>query len=142
MPYPSNFCQADIDLGINAYIYMVLARMIYFFHPKQRIFSIQAPVLSVIFVSLDFVSFVIQLIGGSYARPTSPESQQTKGVRIYMGGIGMQQFFICTFLGLAVKFQLEVSSLENMGQVKQGWKRLLWTLYGSLAFITVRYLKW
>lgn len=80
-------------------------------------------------------------MGGSYAGPTAPVDQQMKGVHIYMGGIGLQQFFIFIFLGLAVKFHLTMRKSEKMGQARGGWKRLLWTLYGSLGFITVSFIQ-
>ena len=101
------------------------------------IYSVPSPILAIIFVSLDFVSFVIQLTGGSYAGPTAPIAMQMKGVHIYMGGIGLQQFFILIFLGLAIRFHLEMSRLERQQIAKPGWKRLLFTIYGSLSFITV-----
>jgi hypothetical protein len=111
--------------------------MIYFFLPSHMVSSIPASILAIIFVSLDFVSFVIQLTGGSYAGPTAPLAMQMKGVHIYMGGIGLQQFFILIFLGLAIKFHLEMSRLECQQMAKPGWKSLIFTIYGSLAFITV-----
>jgi hypothetical protein len=111
--------------------------MIYFFLPSHMVSSIPASILAIIFVSLDFVSFVIQLTGGSYAGPTAPLAMQMKSVHIYMGGIGLQQFFILIFLGLAIKFHLEMTQLERHKMAKHGWKRLLFTIYGSLAFITV-----
>jgi hypothetical protein len=116
---------------------MLLARMIHFYLPTHSIFSIPASVLAIAFVTLDFISFVIQIIGGSYAGPTASMSQQLNGVHIYMGGIGLQQFFIFIFLGLGVKFHTEMMWLERMGSAKGGWKRLLFTLYASLGFITV-----
>lgn len=119
---------------------MLLARLIHFYHPAHSILRIPASVLSSIFVLLDIVSFVIQIVGGSYAGPTAPEEQQMKGVHIYMGGIGLQQLFICVFVALAAKFYAEMNALERAGIVKEGWRRLLWTLFGSLGFITVRYL--
>lgn len=111
--------------------------MIHFFLPTHSIFSIPASTLALAFVSLDFVSFVVQLIGGSMAGPTSPNSQVMKGIHVYMGGIGLQQFFVFVFLGLAAKFHTEMLALDRMGLAKQGWKRLLFTLYASLCFITV-----
>ncbi|PMD37550.1 hypothetical protein L207DRAFT_493027 [Hyaloscypha variabilis F] len=125
-------------LWVNAFAYMLLARMVHFYLPTHSIFSIPASVLAIAFVTLDFVSFVIQIVGGSYAGPTAPMAQQLKGVHIYMGGIGLQQFFIFIFLGLGVKFHREMLWLERMGGVKEGWKRLLFTLYASLGFITIR----
>lgn len=116
---------------------MVLGRMIYFFLPTHSIFSIPASILAIAFVSLDFVSFVVQLVGGSMAGPTSPNDQIMKGIHVYMGGIGLQQLFVFVFLGLAAKFHTEMLALDCMGQGRQGWKKLLFTLYASLGFITV-----
>jgi hypothetical protein len=116
---------------------MVLGRMIHFFLPTHSVFSIPASTLAIVFVSLDFISFVVQLIGGGMAGPTSPEDQVMKGIHVYMGGIGLQQFFVFVFLGLAAKFHTEMLVLDRIGQGKRGWKRLLFTLYTSLGFITV-----
>jgi hypothetical protein len=116
---------------------MLLARMIHFYLPTHSIFSIPASFLAIAFVTLDFISFVIQIIGGSYAGPTAPMAQQLKGVHIYMSGIGLQQFFIFIFLTLGVKFHREMLAWEYTGSAKQGWKGLLFTLYASLGFITV-----
>ncbi|KUJ17587.1 uncharacterized protein LY89DRAFT_584821 [Mollisia scopiformis] len=127
-------------LWINAFAYMLLARLINFYSPTRSILSIPTPILSVIFVSLDFISFVIQLVGGSWAGPTAPEADQLKGIHIYMGGIGLQQFFIFVFLGLAVKFQFEMKEVDRLGRGRgdQKWKGMLWTLYASFGFITIR----
>jgi hypothetical protein len=80
-------------------------------------------------------SFVIQIVGGSYASLSALVDQQMKGVYIYMGGIGLQQFFIFVFLGLAVKFHLTMNAIPL---AKLGWKRLLITLYVSLICINIR----
>ncbi|KAH9210442.1 RTA-like protein [Leptodontidium sp. 2 PMI_412] len=114
-----------------------LTRIIHFFLLVHSIFSIPAAVLSFAFVSLDFISFIIQLVGGSYAGPTARVEEQMKGVYIYMGGIGLQQFFIFMFLGLAVKFHLMMVRLERVGVAKRGWKRLLWTLSLFLLCLTI-----
>ncbi len=116
---------------------MLLARMIHFFHPLKSVFRIRASLLALSFIILDFVSFVIQIVGGSYAGPTAPQDQQMRGVHIYMGGIGLQQFFIFVFLGLVGKFHLEMRALSVVGGAKEGWKGLMWTFYASLGFITV-----
>lgn len=59
-----------------------------------------------------------------------------------MGGIGLQEFFILIFSGFAIKFHVEMLRLERTGQVphgRTGWKRLVFTLYTTLALITVRF---
>jgi hypothetical protein len=70
--------------------------------------------------------------------PTASPEMQMKGVHIYMGGIGLQQFFIGIFLLLAARFHSEMQRLEKLGQTKMGWKGLICSLYTSLGFITVR----
>ena len=116
--------------------------MIHFFIPEHSLFSIPASIIATIFVILDFVSFIIQLVGGSLAGPNSPPEDQMKAIHIYMGGIGLQQFFICVFVVLAVKFQRRMTRFDKMeagsfGE-KSTWKKLLITLYVSLGLISVR----
>lgn len=91
---------------------------------------------------LDFASFVIQIVGGAYASPTAPEETIMKGIHIYMGGIGIQQFFIVLFIGLTVRFHLEMNTIETSSDKVTGgrrnWRRLLYVIYASLCLITVR----
>ncbi|KAF4622763.1 hypothetical protein G7Y89_g14262 [Cudoniella acicularis] len=113
-------------LWINAHAYITLSHLLYTFHPTRSLCGISARTLSTLFVSLDLISFVIQLIGGSWAGPSSPEADIMKGIHIYMGGIGIQQFFIFVFLFLGVKFQREMRAFEQIGKVGSGkeWKKL------------------
>lgn len=136
-------------LWVNAFDYMLFARMIHFFMPSKRLFGIKAGTFAIVFVVLDVVAFFIQLIGGTTAGPTDTPEQQLKGIHIYMGGIGLQEFFIVCFVGLVIKFQIEVRrSLNQYGSLTMAgasgaWdgkaRRLLYTLYASLTLITVRY---
>ncbi|KAF7524461.1 hypothetical protein PCG10_005721 [Penicillium crustosum] len=126
-------------LWVNAFDYMVLARMIHFFVPERRIGMFKPSLLAKSFVLLDFASFVVQMIGGLMANGTG--QQQMNGIHIYMGGIGIQEFFIICFLVLAVQFQRLMLQLEQTGRLpveKRNWRRLLYALYGSLVAITVR----
>jgi hypothetical protein len=126
--------------GVNAFDYMVLGRMIHYFLPSHSLFSVPASTIAAIFVSLDFISFVVQLVGGSMAGPNSPPDEQLKAIHIYMGGIGLQQFFIAVFVILAIKFQSEMGRMEKHGRPWPGmrpWRPLLYTLYVSLSLITV-----
>jgi hypothetical protein len=121
---------------------MILARMIYFFIPSKSLFGIKPTVLAIIFVSLDFVSFVIQLVGGGMSGPGQSPEAIMRGVHIYMGGIGLQEFFIVVFLAMAVRFHLEMLKIERTGVLsgssKAKWRWLIFPLYASLIFITVR----
>lgn len=47
-------------IWLNAFVYMVLGRMIHFLIPEQKIFGVSARRLTLIFVLLDVFSFLIQ----------------------------------------------------------------------------------
>ncbi|KAH6895985.1 RTA1 like protein-domain-containing protein [Thelonectria olida] len=131
-------------LWVNAFAYMTLGRMVYYFLPSRSVLRIPAVTLAAIFVGLDIISFIVQLIGGSMAGPGSPPDQQLHAVHIYMGGIGLQEFFIVLFVGLCVVFQRDMARLDATPSkgvvqfVKKPWASLLVTLYFSLAMITIR----
>ncbi|OTB00507.1 hypothetical protein M426DRAFT_33304, partial [Hypoxylon sp. CI-4A] len=131
-------------LWVNAFVYMVLGRMVYYFTPSHKVFNVPAPTLAAAFVTfvVDFIAFVIQLAGGSMAGPTAPAEDQLRAIHVYMGGIGLQQFFIAVFLVFAVKFRFDMCSADPLsGQRpswRSGWRSLLYTLYASLACITIR----
>ncbi|KAI1077939.1 RTA1 like protein-domain-containing protein [Whalleya microplaca] len=128
-------------LWVNAFAYMVLARMIHFFLPSHKVYNIPAPVLAAGFVTLDFVAFVVQLVGGSLAGPMAPADEKLRAIHIYMGGIGLQQCFIVVFVAFAARFHLEMRNSVHISprtSLKSGWLPLLLTLYASLIFITIR----
>ncbi|KAL0939984.1 RTA1 domain-containing protein [Colletotrichum truncatum] len=126
-------------LWVNAFAYMTLGRMIYFFHPSRSLLRIPASTFAAIFVGLDVISFIIQLVGGSMAGPTTPPEEQMRAIHIYMGGIGLQEFFILIFVALAFTFQRDMNRIGSLaGKQSQAWKPLMWALYFSLGMITVR----
>ena len=87
---------------------MVLARMVWYYIPSHSLFRVKASTFAVVFVTLDFVSFVIQIIGGSMASPGAPQDQIMRGIHLYMGGIGMQEAFIVFFIVLVVGSSLHM----------------------------------
>jgi RTA1 like protein len=121
---------------------MILARMIHFFVPSKSVWGLNPGILAVVFVSLDIVSFIVQAIGGDMANPGSDSSTIMTGVHIYMGGIGLQEFFILVFLTLAVRFHIQMQRVERTdglyGTPKGQWRKMIYALYASLIFITVR----
>jgi hypothetical protein len=61
--------------------------------------------------------------------------------------VGVQQLFILIFLGMIVKFHVDVLRLERDGQLRDAngsrrrfarWKWLTYTLYAVLGLITIR----
>lgn len=59
-----------------------------------------------------------------------------KGLHIYMGGVGLQQLFIVFFVGLAIRFQLQMKRETPMQDLPRAM-RLLYALYAVLTLITV-----
>ena len=129
-------------LWISAFQYMVLARMIHFFLPSRALLRIRASTVAIALISMDIISFVVQLTGAAMAPPTALPDRQVMGMYIYMGGIGFQEVTIFLFLGLVLKFHLDWDRAENaklpaMKAGRDAW-RLLCVLYASLGLITVR----
>ncbi|KAF2744737.1 hypothetical protein M011DRAFT_520762 [Sporormia fimetaria CBS 119925] len=129
-------------IWVNAFAYMVFARIVHFYSPTRKVWLFSPSILALIFVSLDILAFVIQLVGGGMAGPGASADSQKKGLNIYMGGIGMQEAFIILFLGLVVKFHRDQLQAERLGRLAvdkiAGWKWLIWALYGCLLAITIR----
>ncbi|KAF2820835.1 hypothetical protein CC86DRAFT_360087 [Ophiobolus disseminans] len=129
-------------IWVNAFAYMVFARIVHFYSPTRKVWFFSPSILALIFVTLDIISFVVQLIGGGMAGPGASAESQRKGLDIYMGGIGMQEGFIVLFLGLVIKFHRDQLQAERFGRLALdkigGWKGLIWALYGCLMAITIR----
>lgn len=71
----------------------------------------------------------------------SPESQ-SKGLNLYMGGIGLQEGCIILFLGLVIKFHRDQLQAERAGRLAAdkiaSWRWMIWALYTCMLAITVR----
>ncbi|EFQ99635.1 RTA1 domain-containing protein [Nannizzia gypsea CBS 118893] len=134
---PHHVLVALAPLWINAYVYMVLGRMVHFFLPDKRCFGISARKLTVIFVCLDVLAFLTQ--GGSTSLLNSDTPNTVRiGINVYMGGIGLQELFVLIFFGLAVRFQYKMTKVEHAEGAGRPWRPLLYTVYASLVMITVR----
>ena len=125
---------------------MLLGRMIYYYIPNRSVFRVPATALTKIFVFFDVIAFLIQVTGGVMASSGPGASQSTinLGLHIYMGGIALQQFAILIFSSLAVRLHMHLIKLDREGQLWQagkekGWRKLMYTLYASLTFITVSF---
>ena len=132
-------------IWVNAFVYMTLGRMVYYFLPERKIWGISASKLAKYFVCIDILSFAVQAVGGSMASGGTQESAASvmAGIHVYMAGIGIQEFFILVFLGLAITFHRRILFLEKSGalvtvHLNPKWRPLLYTLYVTLGFITIR----
>jgi RTA1 like protein len=144
-------------LWINAFVYMVLGRMIHFYLAKDRVFGLRARRITLMFVLFDITAFLIQAAGGSLLNSQYPVNVQKIGMHTYMAGVGVQIAFICVFLVLAVQFQRLVKGedfyahldssrspspgMNTNGQptksVRQAY-RLLFVVYAALILIIFR----
>lgn len=124
---------------VNAFDYMLLGRMVHCFLPSQKVFHVPARRFSVYFVWFDVLSFLVQLVGALVLSNTDATAKTTQlGIHIYMGGMGLQLFFILIFTSLAITFHREMRQMDKSGVVlRQGWTKMVYALYASLAMIAV-----
>ncbi|KAJ7148650.1 RTA1 like protein-domain-containing protein [Mycena crocata] len=130
---PSQLLILLAPLSVNAFLYVVMSRFVHFFVPERSVAGIGARRLSLCFVLLDVTAFLMQAAGGILIDNDTPRIAQF-GIHIYMGGIGLQQFFILLFIVLVVRFHFKMTHLRGSTE----WKRPLYIMYASLILITVR----
>ncbi|KAH7354524.1 RTA1 domain-containing protein [Plectosphaerella cucumerina] len=131
----SNLLVLLSPLWVNAFAYMVVGRMVYYWLPSKSIWRLKARTMTSLFVWLDVVLFFVQATGGSMIENEDPESAKL-GLYIYMGGIGAQQGFLLLFLLIMVKFNVNIRQ-QGIDR-PTSWQRLLNSLYAVLALITIR----
>lgn len=95
-------------LWINAFIYMVLGRMIHLFLGNDRVFGIRARKITLIFVLFDITAFIVQCAGGSMMSGKQTQSTLHIGLGIYCGGIGLQLLAILIFIAISIRFRKQV----------------------------------
>lgn len=124
-------------IWLNAFAYMTFGRMVYYFLPEKRIWKISARWLTLIFVMLDIVSFIIQVAGAlMLSGQDVPQETLNTGLHTYMAGVGVQEFFILCFFGLSFMFSQEVKKWPVFRE--QSPSRLLHVLWVALFLISVR----
>ncbi|KAH6895722.1 RTA1 like protein-domain-containing protein [Thelonectria olida] len=124
-------------LWINAFVYMTVARMVYFRIPEKKIWGVRAIRLGTLFIWLDVVCFLVQVGGGSMLSSDNSASTIRLGQKIYMVGIGIQLAFIVLFGGMTCWFYYRLAQLEghsNLGRIKY----LIWTMITVLVLVMVR----
>ena len=140
--HPASWDDADPSPGINAFVYMTLARLINFLLPEKKVWGLQASMMTKIFVGLDIVSFIVQAIGGSMLSGGGPDVDLRIvqiGQQIYTTGVAVQGAFIVVFAGIAYTFHVRVRALVREGEIdkRKGVNRIAWTLYIVLILIFV-----
>ncbi|ODH23742.1 hypothetical protein ACO22_05361 [Paracoccidioides brasiliensis] len=147
---------------LNAFVFMVMGRMIYFFIPEKKIYGVSAKRITVVFVALDVFSMIVQASSSSLMtsddgdlvkiginvckhddvffclRNTAQSSIAGPSRRTNMGGIGLQELFIILFFIMAGRFQYLMTQLEIHQPQHLPWRRHLYSLYAALVLITIR----
>ncbi|KAF3921103.1 hypothetical protein AA313_de0208807 [Arthrobotrys entomopaga] len=149
---PSSILIYLSPLLINAFAYMVLGRMVYYYTAEKKVFGVRAVRLTVIFVWLDIIAFLVQLTGASMTVPNTDSNAtpqdladsaktQNIGFDVYKGGIGFQLFWIVVFSVLAWRFRMRAVMEEVRGvgvRRETNWRHLLVVLYITLGMIMIR----
>ncbi|RFU32805.1 hypothetical protein B7463_g3580, partial [Scytalidium lignicola] len=124
-------------LWVNAFLYMLLGRMIDYFVPEKTIGGIYSHRIALIFVWADVITFVIQLAGAVMVSIPDSSYANSIGKSVYMGGVGLQQASLLSFLLLAILFHRRLRS----GFLVSGdtlWHPILFALYTVVTLITIR----
>ncbi|RFU33095.1 hypothetical protein B7463_g3231, partial [Scytalidium lignicola] len=90
----------------SAAIYVTLSRIIVHYGVENSRFATKT--ISITFMTSDFVSLVLQAVGGALADTASTQTDQDLGVHIMVAGLGFQVFSICVFITVATDFGLRV----------------------------------
>lgn len=125
-----------VFLGINAYAYMVGARIVHFSLPDRRVFRTKASYMTRLFVGADLVCFGVQGAGGSMLSGQGSASSMQTGKVLYTAGFIVQLIFIAVFTEVVV--QLHVRVRKNP---PSAWNanslQLIWVTFIVLILIFV-----
>lgn len=127
-------------LWINAFVYMVVARLVHYILPAQKLWGCKATWLTRIFVALDVLSFLVQGAGGSMMSNQEPGSQNIMrtGQQVYMIGMGVQGAFIVVFAAMTVAFYRKMTREAREGRNTTRAKILVWVMLAVMTLIMVR----
>lgn len=142
-------------LWTNAFVYMVVGRMVWTFLPNHKLGGIKAWRFGMGFVILDILyvfplfsgnerpanklsAFLVQAFGASKASGNNISiATIMQGLHIYMIGVGVQQFFIILFSVLLVRLHMRLRNEAPSSEVVKAL-RLLYVVYAALLMITIR----
>ncbi|KAJ6784772.1 hypothetical protein PWT90_05732 [Aphanocladium album] len=106
-------------LWINAFIYMVVSRLVYFLDSARKVLNIRATWLAKGFVSADVVCFLVQAVGGALMAGGQDNPKNADlGKKIYMVGCGIQLACVILFVFVAGAFYRSVARDMRSGTAK------------------------
>ncbi|KAF4982450.1 hypothetical protein FZEAL_1968 [Fusarium zealandicum] len=123
-------------LWLNAFVYMAVARMVYFRMPDRKLLGIKAIRMTLIFVWIDVILFIVQGGGGSMLSNDEDMNLVRIGQKIYMAGVALQLVIIVVFSGLTAFFYYKLREIEGRDIGRMKW--LIWTMLLVLMMIIIR----
>ncbi|KAF5547296.1 phospholipid-translocating ATPase [Fusarium napiforme] len=123
-------------LWVNAFVYMAVARMVYFRMPDRKLLGIKAIRMTLLFVWLDIILFLVQGAGGSMLSNNEDMNVIRIGQKVYMAGVGLQLAVILIFIGITAFFYFKLRQLEGRSMGRMGW--LILTMLAVLILIVIR----
>jgi len=120
---------------------MIVARLVHFLLPQEKIIGMSPRWLAKGFVAADIVSFLVQAVGGAMLANNEGGETVVTGQRIYMSGIGVQLFFVVIFgvVTVILLYRLEQRMRSGTLVRSTAWVRpLIWVLISVIALIVVR----
>jgi|SRR6266480_6302063 len=97
-----------------ASIYLCLARIIVVH--GQEYSRLKPRTYSILFACSDFLSLLLQSIGGSITGSAKTLPVSNRGIHIMLGGLSFQIFSLLVFMGLWIEFNLRLRKIENVGE--------------------------
>ncbi|EWG45433.1 hypothetical protein FVEG_06228 [Fusarium verticillioides 7600] len=123
-------------LWVNAFVYMAVARMVYFRMPDRKLLGIKAIRMTLLFVWLDIILFLVQGAGGSMLSNNEDMNVIRIGQKVYMAGVGLQLAVILIFIGITAFFYFKLRQLEGRSMGHMKW--LILTMLTVLILIVIR----
>lgn len=102
---------------LSASIYLCLARVVIV--EGQEYSRLKPRTYSIVFVSFDFISLLLQSIGGSMTATADTKTVVDKGINVMLGGLSIQIVSLLFFMGIWLEFTIrkhrETSRAEHVG---------------------------
>ncbi|KAK2469433.1 hypothetical protein H9L39_19150 [Fusarium oxysporum f. sp. albedinis] len=107
-------------LWVNAFVYMTVARMVHFGLADKQIWNIKATKLTVLFVWIDVVCFLVQAGGGGMLSNKDEPNIARIGTKVYTAGVAIQMTFVIIFGAMTAWFYRRIHQVPrcNNGRLK------------------------
>jgi tellurite resistance protein TehA-like permease len=123
---------------LAASIYMTLGRYIRALDAEHHAI-IHTRWLTKIYVAIDVISFVCQIMG-SAAQASGDSDGMQKGIHLVLGGLAFQLVAFVCFIAMSAIFQVRLnnSPSEISARFSVNWKKYMWALYCVSVLVFIR----